>query len=161
MADRDFIIRHKNGEMWDNLYPRTKNSNVFNNQNQDLDSQLEVLRNTMDTIVQEGSNQNGDYVIFSNGFAICWRKITVDRDTGSDFGNHAKPIEFKEGIPHFSGLSIDSSSSSGNDRIDAWRMVFISYYDSWTFGRNYSDFSAWKGSGNLSIILWGAGFVDL
>lgn len=103
-------------------------------------------------------NENGYYVKFGNGLALCWREVTFIRGSSSEAGSYEKPITFKTGMPLFGDIS--SSSSAGFDRIDTWKMIMANYTNSWTIGRNYADFNAWSRTGELTVVLWAIGFVE-
>lgn len=108
--------------------------------------------------VEVGENEDGYYAKFENGLGLCWREVTFVRGSSSEVGNFPKPIIFKDGMPLFGGIS--SSSFGGIDRIDTWKMIIANYFNSWTIGRNYRDFNAWSGTGELTVVLWAIGFVE-
>ena len=124
-----------------------------------MDNAAEQINENFKALDAEVSeNENGYYAKFENGLGLCWREVTFVRGSSSDVGTFPKPITFKNEMPLFGGIS--SSSSTGFDRIDTWKMIMANYPHSWTIGRNYSDFKGWSRTGELTVVLWAIGFVE-
>ena len=124
-----------------------------------MDNAAEQINENFKALDAEvGENEDGYYAKFENGLGLCWREVTFVRGSSSGVGTFSKPITFKTGIPLFGGIS--SSASAGLDRIDTWKMVMANYPHSWVIGRNYDDFNAWSGTGELTVMLWAIGFVE-
>lgn len=107
-------------------------------------------------IVDSDSNNNGHWIIWGNGFAICIREITINRDSTTGQRGIPKPIVFSE-TESLIGGTASTDMSSWKDRTDASKIVVNNYIDAWSWGR---DTDSWEGTGELRFRLWAAGFVD-
>ena len=122
-----------------------------------MDNAAEMINENFEkTNVEISENENGYYMKFGNGFAICWREITFNRDTSVSVDGVPKPIAFEETYPIIGGVS--TSSGGYRDRNDLNILGINNYYGSWTIGRKTTS-STWSGSGNFTVVVWAAGII--
>jgi hypothetical protein len=112
-----------------------------------------------ETVIEEvGSNSNGYWIKWGNGFAICWREITFNRDTTNGQSGVSKPIAFRDDLPLFGG-NPSTKMDSWVDRQSLSHIIVSNYPDSWTWAIEY-NITDWFGNGDFTFTLWSAGFVD-
>src|SRR5690606_11655606 len=75
-----------------------------------IDGFLEVNENTVDTIVEQGSNANGEYIRYSNGIQICFLSVftSTTSSSGGLAANWTYPAAFIS--PPFTYATVNSSN---------------------------------------------------
>lgn len=125
-----------------------------------MDEQIEKNTNNILSIIESGSNENGDYIKFSNGTMICFKQVItqvkIDNPFGSmyetsssvNFGDYAK--EFKE-VPLIfpyvinrtallEGMNMQTTTSFGM----TWLMRPVADVDINTYTINLFAIGKWK-----------------
>lgn len=118
------------------------------------DNAAEMIdENFKDVDYELHSNESGQYIIFANGFAICWREVEIDRSLTGQTGI-AKPIVFES--PIFGGISTSEDSYvEGQDISIMW---ISNYVEAWRWGTRPN--TQWTGRGKFKVTLWAAGVVE-
>ena len=123
-----------------------------------MDNAAELINENFEkTNVEIAENENGYYVKFGNGFVICWREITFNRDTSVGVDNVPKPIVFEQTYPVIGGVG-PASSGGYRERNDLNILGINNYHDRWSIGRS-TLYSTWSGTGDFTVVVWAAGII--
>ena|SRR5690625_3915778 len=121
-----------------------------------MDNAAEMIDSNFKKVGYEHEKtEDGEYIKFANGFAICWREITFNRSTSNGESGLTMPIEFIETVPVFGGAA--TSMSSWRDRNDISQIGVSTYPDAWSFHKEGSY--NWAGSGDFTVTQIGRAHV--